>query len=82
MPRGNVIRPALLRLLGMGFYIANKAFTLKLPFSLDPPNSKATVAAELCECGDLARAQALAAPSRGGSGTAGCSWEAVQGRRL
>lgn len=82
MPKGNMICPELIHLLGVGFYITNKAFTLKFPFSLDPPNSQAITAAELSEFGTLARAQALAAPSCGGSGVARCSQEAVQGRRL
>lgn len=71
-----------MQLSDMDFYIPNKAFTFKFSFSLDPPNSKAIIAAEQYEFGNLAGAQALATPSCGGTGMAGCSQEAVQERRL
>lgn len=71
-----------MQLPGMDFHIPNKAFTFKVSLGLDPPNSKAIIAEEQYEFGNLAGAQALAAPSRGGTGTAGCSQEAVQERGL
>lgn len=72
----------LMQLPGLDSYILNKAFTFKFSFSLDPPNSKAIVAAEEYEFGNLAEAQTLAAPLCGGAGMAGCSQEAVQERNL
>lgn len=66
----------------MDFHIPNKAFTFKFSSRLDPLNSKGLTAAEQYEFGNLAGAQALAAPSCGGTGMAGCSQEAVQERRL
>lgn len=40
------IYPGLTQLPGMDFHIPNKAFTFKFSLGLDPPNSKAIIAAE------------------------------------
>lgn len=82
-----IICPGLMQLPDTDFYIPYKAFTFKFSFSLDPPNSKAIIAAEQYEFGNLAGAQALAASSCGGPGVAvaarrqcrrgGCSATAV-----
>lgn len=51
----------------MDLYISNKAFAFKFYFSSVPPNGKGIIAAERYEFGNLAGAQAPAAPSRGGT---------------